>query len=540
MYKIFTQKVKIFSLLLFAITGFFVYSFSQDVFAQWEASGNGIKESNITMVLADFKDDAIYAATDFFIYVSRDKGQNWEQIFSSPGKENFINFFAVTNSQNNTVFAATKNGLYASLNNNKKWEKIYYKASPAQNNINYVVLDSDNVDLVYISNDSGFFISQDKGKTWRNASISLGTASVRAVLVKPAYRIDTLTVMPDQRDIFISSDKGIFKSKDNGVTWQNVYTIFRKDDSVVYENDVEEREESAVNINSFAINSNKQNEIYAATSKGVLFSQDDGQTWSFMTNLGLGSNDARQIFISAKAGDNFIYITTYKGVFMYDQSNSRWVELQKGASFRDARFLSLDVKNDILWIATGDGLYKAPQSKIINIVRQADVSKDIFNMFNGEPTITDVQRAAIKYAEVHPDKIKTWRRQARAKAFLPEVTLSYDKTVSVSTSSNNFVVGPEDWGVSFKWNVGDFVFSDDQTNIDVRSRLMVQLRDDILDDVTRLYYERRRLKIDLFTSVPKNSKERYDKLLRLEELTANIDALTGGFFSSNIVYKEGV
>jgi len=38
----------------------------------------------------------------------------------------------------------------------------------------------------------------------------------------------------------------------------------------------------------------------------------------------------------------------------------------------------------------------------------------------------------------------------------------------------------------------------------------------------------------MLVSSPRTEKEKYDKLLRIEELTANIDALTGGWFSEQI------
>jgi hypothetical protein len=63
---------------------------------------------------------------------------------------------------------------------------------------------------------------------------------------------------------------------------------------------------------------------------------------------------------------------------------------------------------------------------------------------------------------------------------------------------------------------------------------MVQLRDDILDEVTKLYFERRRTQIELLTQPPKNEKSKIEKELRLQELTASIDALTGGYLSKNI------
>ena len=63
---------------------------------------------------------------------------------------------------------------------------------------------------------------------------------------------------------------------------------------------------------------------------------------------------------------------------------------------------------------------------------------------------------------------------------------------------------------------------------------MVQLRDDVLDEVTRLYFERRKLQIELLISTPEDFKARIEKELRLQELTANIDSLTGSYLSRRL------
>ena len=73
---------------------------------------------------------------------------------------------------------------------------------------------------------------------------------------------------------------------------------------------------------------------------------------------------------------------------------------------------------------------------------------------------------------------------------------------------------------------------DAQTSIDVRSKLMVQLREDILEEVTRLFFERKRLLLDMETSVG-DERPSIEKQLKVQELTAYIDALTGGQFSRN-------
>ena len=75
------------------------------------------------------------------------------------------------------------------------------------------------------------------------------------------------------------------------------------------------------------------------------------------------------------------------------------------------------------------------------------------------------------------------------------------------------------------------MWNDVQTNIDIRSKLMVQLRDEILEDVTRLYFERKRLLAELSETRPEDTQKLREKRLRVEELTAHIDALTGGRFS---------
>ena len=63
---------------------------------------------------------------------------------------------------------------------------------------------------------------------------------------------------------------------------------------------------------------------------------------------------------------------------------------------------------------------------------------------------------------------------------------------------------------------------------------MVQLRDDILDEVTNYYFERRRLQVELLESPPDDLRQRYKNQLRIHELTANLDALTGGYFTHEL------
>ena len=67
------------------------------------------------------------------------------------------------------------------------------------------------------------------------------------------------------------------------------------------------------------------------------------------------------------------------------------------------------------------------------------------------------------------------------------------------------------------------------------------LLDDVIDDldeVTRLYFDRRRLQVEQLLSPPSDIKTQIKNELRLQELTASIDALTGGKFSAALPRKS--
>ena len=126
-------------------------------------------------------------------------------------------------------------------------------------------------------------------------------------------------------------------------------------------------------------------------------------------------------------------------------------------------------------------------------------------------------------------------------ALLPKVNIGIDRgssdTYEIYTSSTTsyWMDGPQDdtegWDLNLTWDLGDLVWNPLQTSIDVRSKLMVQLRDDIVDEVNRAYFERRRLQVELLMEPPANVQTLLKKRLRIQELTASLDGLTGGDFS---------
>ncbi len=177
--------------------------------------------------------------------------------------------------------------------------------------------------------------------------------------------------------------------------------------------------------------------------------------------------------------------------------------------------------------------------------------KVIQKVFQQGPSIREVHQWAIDYAEVNQEKIVNWRKLAKKRAWIPKVTLGVDgdkkRTVSDSvwgsySSGGQHYLGPDDksfnsnfsWDASVTWDFADLVWSSDQTSIDVRSRSMVKLREDILEQVTEFYFERRRLQMQALAGSSEDTQIIIQRRLRVDELTALIDALTDGKFSEQV------
>ncbi len=202
---------------------------------------------------------------------------------------------------------------------------------------------------------------------------------------------------------------------------------------------------------------------------------------------------------------------------------------------------------------SGDRLYAVVEGKLYVFSPQDIVLEHLgsceflWEVLSWEPSVELLQDKAMRFADVHPEKILRWKELIKKRAFLPKVSFGVDvdnnRTISDSiavASSGAENVGPDDKtvykalnvGVSFEWNLGDIIWNPDEISIDMRSKLTVELRDDILDQVNQLFFERRRKQMSLVLSPPKKKSKLLELLFKIEKLQAELDALTGGFLSS--------
>lgn len=158
-----------------------------------------------------------------------------------------------------------------------------------------------------------------------------------------------------------------------------------------------------------------------------------------------------------------------------------------------------------------------------------------------EPSITEVQQAALAFFNVAPDTVEGLRGRAAWKAVLPEINVRFRQgtttadnqtfglgTGAVEPQSRDDARGDvSEVQISGTWNLPRLLFNPEV--LDVSSAAALQ--ESVIKEITRLYYTRRRLQVDLLLDPPRDAATRIAKELRLEEHTATLDALTGRLLS---------
>jgi len=135
---------------------------------------------------------------------------------------------------------------------------------------------------------------------------------------------------------------------------------------------------------------------------------------------------------------------------------------------------------------------------------------EILAQFKFEPSVQEVQDAAIRYYQVHPDRIKSLRANAQLKALVPTITGGFNNQINSNNRNmmdglyvkanpplpyKEYEVNTGDsmgFTISATWMLDRLVFNAEV--LDVQS--LIGILDGVVREVTTVYYIRRRMQID--------------------------------------------
>jgi len=162
-----------------------------------------------------------------------------------------------------------------------------------------------------------------------------------------------------------------------------------------------------------------------------------------------------------------------------------------------------------------------------------------------EPSVQQVHAAALRYLGLTRQRIRGLERGVARRGWLPFVDLrgalgaatdirrDYDQIYSGGDVRHLFDRQHDrgtDYGASLtlSWDLGDVLYHPEAIDVSREAREVIELRDEVLDEITRFYFDRQRVVAELYEAV--GEAERTRLRLRADELAAGLDAWTGGWF----------
>lgn len=168
-----------------------------------------------------------------------------------------------------------------------------------------------------------------------------------------------------------------------------------------------------------------------------------------------------------------------------------------------------------------------------------------------EISLHDLEKAALRYSDLESQEIQKWKSRSQWSAALPRVMVGYEQRAaiqvnnslqdSVSVSNSGVTIGPPEssldqdnnfnrgFEAKAYWDLNELVFSKNSLAIASEARYRQIIRSQLLEDLHQAYFERKKLLIQ--TRNKPTEEWTAGMRIRLEEIEAKLDAMTGGAFS---------
>lgn len=186
--------------------------------------------------------------------------------------------------------------------------------------------------------------------------------------------------------------------------------------------------------------------------------------------------------------------------------------------------------------AGGSPPFQPPQGPVDTAAAEGQAIRALTLVSAGEPDIETLQRAAAREVDRSDGGVVDYPGRSRLAALLPRLTAEYRHD-----EASNRVVGLQGSGevdylrlapsdtflVRVTWELPSLVASPGELGAGTQAQARARRRTEAVERVTKLYFERQRLRVALALAPPADPVARAQAALEIARLSAEVDALTG-------------
>jgi photosystem II stability/assembly factor-like uncharacterized protein len=472
----------------------------------------------------------------------------WNSLWRLPGSQTEIRKLVEIKSLPEAVFILTSDGAFRGDLKNRRFEKIYYGLTQQEKSVLSYTVAAVNPSRWLMGTEAGLFVSKDEGKTWAPF---------------PSFKNEPVPLLYFERNRLFVGTKSCLYVSDDLVSFRTVLSFIPGEEELTMEEEspagemLDEDNPGTLQLPAFhdlASSGPGKSHLWLAAGDRIFQSINGGLEWQALTQTGLETTEVRSLAYDEASGR--LFAGTSRGAFAYSSRDKNWQEFFSGLDNTDIHALILSGAGaTALEAVTGSGFFRyglGPGSSEIrtpaqNAFELSPVKTMLFQKWlRLEPSFRELEKMILSYNDAGSEKISRWQKESRLRALVP--TFYVSKSLSRGTSidldrggtsdADKYILGPDDltrsWNANVSWDLGDLIWSTAQTSIDSRSKLNTELRRDLLAEAARIYHERRRLAMQIVFGTAESDMAHMENLIRLDELTALLDSMSGGDFSQSL------
>jgi photosystem II stability/assembly factor-like uncharacterized protein len=250
---------------------------------------------------------------------------------------------------NEYYFGATGGGLWKTTDGGLTWRPVT-DGQLRSSSVGAVAVSESNPDVVYlgmgetqlrgnIMQGDGVYKSTDAGKSWKHMGLA-DTQAIARIRIHPTNP-DIVYLAALGHPFGRNAERGVFRSRDGGQTWQKV--LYRDDHSGAVDLAIDPHNPQVLFAAIWDVNRTPWSLTSGGAGSGLFKSADGGDHWTEITrNPGMPSGVIGKIGVAVSGADpNRVYAIVENdngGVFVSDDAGATWKRISEDRSLRQRAF----------------------------------------------------------------------------------------------------------------------------------------------------------------------------------------------------------